>query len=233
MARKVKEEDYALRRNEILDTARHLVYTKGYDQMSIQDILDALKISKGAFYHYFDSKTNLLEALIERMVDEAERTITPILHDPNLSALEKLQRYFSTGVQWKASQKEFVLAIMPVWYSDNNAIIREKMITKTVKQILPSFAQVIRQGVQEGSLSTDYPEQAIEICFYVLTNLGNRFAETIWAYHQDGNESDQVGRLQSLEQHVAAYTNALERILGAQAGSIKLMDSDAIQVWVN
>ena len=63
MARKVKEEDYASRRNEILDAARTLVYTKGYEQMSIQDILDALKISKGAFYHYFDSKPALLEAL--------------------------------------------------------------------------------------------------------------------------------------------------------------------------
>jgi len=53
MPRVIKEEDYAARRNGILDAARQLVYTKGYEQMSIQDILDALKISKGAFYHYF------------------------------------------------------------------------------------------------------------------------------------------------------------------------------------
>ena len=57
MPRVVKEEDYAARRNEILDVARQLVYTKGYEQMSIQDILDALKISKGAFYHYFELET--------------------------------------------------------------------------------------------------------------------------------------------------------------------------------
>ena len=55
MSRIVKEEEYTLRRNDILDTARRLVYTKGYEQMTIQDILDALQISKGAFYHYFDS----------------------------------------------------------------------------------------------------------------------------------------------------------------------------------
>lgn len=66
MPRVVKEEDYAARRNEILDVARRLVYTKGYEQMSIQDILDALKISKGAFYHYFDSET-----IIIRWVDRA------------------------------------------------------------------------------------------------------------------------------------------------------------------
>ena len=65
MPRIVKE--HAVRRNEILDLAQQLVYTKGYEQMTIQDILDGLQISKGAFYHYFDSKHAVLEAVVERM----------------------------------------------------------------------------------------------------------------------------------------------------------------------
>ena len=67
MARIVKKEAYAARRNEILDATRRLVYTKGYEQMSVQDILDALQISKGAFYHYFGSKGEALDSLIERI----------------------------------------------------------------------------------------------------------------------------------------------------------------------
>jgi len=55
---------------EILDVAQRLVNTKGYEQMTIQDLLDELQISKGAFYHYFGSKQALLEAIIERIVDE-------------------------------------------------------------------------------------------------------------------------------------------------------------------
>jgi AcrR family transcriptional regulator len=60
MARIVKEEEYLARRNEILDASLRLVYSKGYDKMTIQDILDQLHISKGAFYHYFDSKVAVL-----------------------------------------------------------------------------------------------------------------------------------------------------------------------------
>ena len=67
MARIVKEEVYAEKRNAILDVAQRLIYTKGYEQMTIQDMLDDLQISKGAFYHYFDSKQAVLEALVERM----------------------------------------------------------------------------------------------------------------------------------------------------------------------
>jgi AcrR family transcriptional regulator len=229
MARIVKEEDYSARRNEILDVARQLVYTQGYEQMSIQDILDALKISKGAFYHYFDSKPALLEALIERMVDEAEQTISPILQDPNLSALEKIQRYFSTAVQWKTAQKDFLLALLHVWYSDDNAITRQKMVTKTLKRFTPSFTRVI----QEGKLATSYPEDATEISLHVLNGLGDKFGEVILANETGTCDSNQDDRLHSMEKAVAAYTDALERILGAPTGSMQLMDTESIRLWID
>src|SRR5215468_5283073 len=71
----------AVRRTEILDAAQYLITTKGYEQMTIQDILDRLQISKGAFYHYFDSKQALLEAIIERMQHEVAQILLPIVHD--------------------------------------------------------------------------------------------------------------------------------------------------------
>ena len=67
MARILKEEEYNAKRNKILDFAQGLVYSRGYAHMTIQDILDGLKISRGALYHYFDSKDALLEALVDRM----------------------------------------------------------------------------------------------------------------------------------------------------------------------
>jgi len=124
MPRIVKEDDYAARRNEILDVARKLVYTKGFEQMSIQDIMDALKISKGAFYHYFDSKQALLDGLIDRMLDEGERVLRPIVEAKDLSAIEKLRCYFDTAGRWKVAQKSFMLDLFRVWHADANAIMK-------------------------------------------------------------------------------------------------------------
>src|SRR6266496_2190143 len=118
MARTVNEKEYALKRNQILDVTQRLVYTKGYEQMAIQDILDELQISKGAFYHYFDSKPALLEALIERMQQEALRLLNPIVEDPHLPALEKLQRFFDTAVQWKTARKALMIELTRVGYAD-------------------------------------------------------------------------------------------------------------------
>src|SRR6516164_9739279 len=127
MARIVKEEEYAEKRNAILDVAQRFIYARGYEQMTIQDILDNLQISKGAFYHYFDSKQALLEALIERMLDQGIQLILPIVQDPHLPALEKLQSYFATIARWRTAQKTFFLSLLRVWYLDDNAIVRQKL----------------------------------------------------------------------------------------------------------
>src|SRR6266581_7843899 len=112
MARVVKEKAHAVKRNKILEAAQRLVYTKGYEQMTIQDILDFLQISSGAFYHYFDSKPALLFALVERIGNQVVHLVLPIVHDPTLGALDKLQRFFATLDHEKLAHKEFVLAYL-------------------------------------------------------------------------------------------------------------------------
>ena len=107
MTRIVKEKEYAVRRNAILDVAQLLVYTKGYEQMTIQDILDDLKISKGAFYHYFDSKQALLEPLLERMQQELEPLLIVLGQDSSLPALQKLQRFFAYSIAIKPHRRHF------------------------------------------------------------------------------------------------------------------------------
>ena len=157
MARIIKEEEYAVRRNQILDTAQKLVYTIGYEQMTIQDILNDLSISKGAFYHYFDSKQALLEGLVERLLDEAVNGLFPILKDPDLPALEKFQRFFAASSRWKTDHKEYLLAFTRMWYADENALIRQKVQPALIQQMNPLFTEVINQGIREGVMSTPLP----------------------------------------------------------------------------
>src|ERR1051326_1671464 len=79
MARTAKAAAQVVRREAFVDAALRLVQEKGYEQMSVQDVLDALDASKGAFYHYFDSKRSLLLAIVERMTDQAMATLAPLL----------------------------------------------------------------------------------------------------------------------------------------------------------
>jgi AcrR family transcriptional regulator len=235
MPRLMKEEEYTARRNEILNVAQRLVYTRGYEQMSIQQILDELHISKGAFYHYFCSKHDLLEALVERILAETVEVLNPVVHDPTLPALGKLQRYIDTAARWKAARKAYLLALLPVWYDDGNAIVREKVFATSRKVIAPMLAEIFRQGNQEGSLNTPYPDQAAELFMYFLQGIGDTLIEPLLAQAQPGADDRSTepngADLGSIEQAVAAYTDAIERVLGAPAGSVQLIDAGVLAEW--
>ena len=227
MARIVKEEEYTARRNEILDAALQLVYSKGYEKMTIQDILDQLHMSKGAFYHYFDSKVAVLEAVIERMATEQVKPIfLSIVEDPKLPALEKLHQYFYMSTSWKTSNKAFLMDLMQVWYSDENALTRQKMLATTVENMGPFFTEIIKQGVREGTFSTPYPEVASEVTINLIHDLAYASGQMLmW------EEVKQSENLRQVETLYAAYSDALERVLGAPKGSIQFMAAEALKVW--
>ncbi len=197
LARTLKHDEHTAKRNEILDAALQLVYSKGYGKMTIQDILERLQISKGAFYHYFDSKAAVLEAVVERMVTEqVEPQIMAIVKDPHLTALEKLQGYIDTSVRWKTAEKALVMELVRVWYSDENALARQKMFMLMVEHVTPWFNEIIRQGVREGTFTTPYPEYASQVNIGMIQSLGDKFAYMLLA---DEKERDIHGLEQAKE----------------------------------
>ncbi|MFZ2097991.1 MAG: TetR/AcrR family transcriptional regulator [Anaerolineales bacterium] len=225
MARMVNPEEYEMRQNEILDAAQRLVYTKGYGQLSIQDILAELQISKGAFYHYFDSKQVLLEALIERMAKQVIQLLTPIIQDETLPAPEKLHRVFDTASRWKTDRKEVLLTLTKVWYADENAVLRLKAQAAILPLIAPLLTDIVRQGVREGVFHTAFADQISGIIFLLLQSFGDTLVTLIIQPHV-GTET--VPRLEALS---ASHQDAMERILGAEPGSLPLFDTAILREW--
>jgi TetR/AcrR family transcriptional repressor of nem operon len=224
--RTVNEQEHASKRNEILDAARRLIYTKGYEQMTIRDLLDELQISKGAFYHYYDSKQALLEGLIEQMQEEGERMFRGIAEDASLPTLAKLQAFFDASGRWKTARKDYLLALVRGWYADENALVRQKIEASMLRHVMPYMTRVIATGHTEGVLATPFPEQASAMVFDLLLGLGERFARVILAPERDPDALPKMIRL------VEAYNDALERVVGAPAGSLHLMDVPTIQTWL-
>src|SRR5262249_2893957 len=145
MARTRDPVAHAVRRDAFLDSAQRLIQAKGYTQMSIQDVLDDLGASKGAFYHYFDSKAALLEGVVTRMVDVSTAAMAPVVADPGRSALEKFNAVFTGLATFKAERRELVLALMRVWLSDDNVFMREKFRRGVIARMTPLIASIIRQ----------------------------------------------------------------------------------------
>ncbi|MFN8441848.1 MAG: TetR/AcrR family transcriptional regulator [Caldilineaceae bacterium] len=211
------------RRNEILDATQQLVITKGYDRMTIQDVIDRLQISKGAFYHYFDSKQALLDALIERMQTEAIKVIQPIVDDPQLSALEKLHRLFDTAYRWKTARKGFLMAILRAWYVDENVIVRQKQTAAMMQITTPMMQTIIEQGVEQGIFQHPRSPMVGRVVMSLIVDQGEALAELLLSSEAKDDNDERV------EQIVAAYTDALERLLGLSSGTLNLIDVEALK----
>jgi AcrR family transcriptional regulator len=226
MVRIVKEKEFAAKRNEILNTAQRLVFVKGYENMSIQDILDELEISKGAFYHYFDSKQALLDGLVERLVNEIQQVLRPIIAAKELTAVEKLQRYFSAGGRWKTDRKPLMLKLLRVWYTDSNALVRQKQQAEGMKQIAPGLVEIVRQGIAEGVFTTTYPERVGGMLLGLSQGIADEMAELLLS------ENPPADALLRLEAIIGSYSEAMERVLGAPVGSLVLADIDMLKEWL-
>jgi AcrR family transcriptional regulator len=225
VARTVNATLHTIRRDAFLDVAQRLVQSKGYDAMSIQDVLNELEASKGAFYHYFDSKQALLEAVVDRFADGAMAGLAPVLGDPDLPALRKLEKVFAGIARWKADQKELVLAIMEVWNSDGNAIVREKLRRLTERIMVPLLSAVVKQGVDEGVFLVDSPDETATVLVALMEGFQQQ-ASDLFIARQAGTVTFEVVR-----RSVAANTEAFERILGIPKGSLTLTSESTLRFW--
>ena len=225
MPRTLDPVAHALRRDAFVDTAVRLIQTKGYEQMSIQDVLDELDTSRGAFYHYFDSKVALLEAVVERIVEVATAELAPVADDPDRSALQKLEGVFGGLARWKAERKELMLALMRVWLSDENAIMREKSRQLTAIRLAPVLAKIVRQGNAEGVFRTGSAEHAAGVLVSLVLG-ANEMASRLFVAFQAGAIS-----FENVERTLLAYVEAFERVLGLAPGSWPVDYTGILREW--
>lgn len=230
MARTVKPEQHAAKRAEILEAAQRLMFSKGFEQMAVQDILDEVKISRGAFHHYFASRGALLEAFIEQIRQETEKPLLPIINDPKLTAIEKFQGFFDTLDQLRAARSADVARIARVWYSDSNAVVRLRVTKAVIEQRAPLLNIIVRQGLQEGAFTTAYPDRTGYVIMTMLQGMGDIHAELLLQLDQTRDNDQHL--IEEIVAVHAAYMDAIERTLGAPAHAFYRADFATVQHWV-
>lgn len=145
----------------ILDVASRLFMEKGYEYTSIQDIIDNLGgLSKGAIYHHFRSKEDILIAVTDRMTEESNRMLEVIRDTPDISGKEKLKTIFKESILRPV--QEDIFSVAP--NLGNNSRLFHSMFRETMTVAAPDFIQpIIEQGIADGSIRTEYPEEMAEL----------------------------------------------------------------------
>ena len=199
MMRIVKEA--AERRNEILDVAERLFCTKGYDQTSTNDILSEIGIARGTLYYHFSSKEDMLDAMIDRILDEIVRRASRIALDESVPVLERMtQTILASNVDTKTGDM-----ILEQMHKPQNALMHAKMQERLLKQLIPLFTKLIEDGISQGLMQTADPEDTIEM----LLLYANTVFDDAIAY----SEADK-------KKKVLAFINNTEILLHMEKGSL-------------
>jgi len=231
-------KDYDVRLGEFLDAAQRLFMERGYEETPIAAIIDAVGVSKGAFYHYFSSKEDLLDAITERAAAQGLERIRVIADDPGLSALDKLNRVFAASLAFKAQNRGVIVTILKVMYDDKNLRLRKRMEDRSIEVNAPLIAGILAQGRDEGAFSLDYPEETAALVLRLGSAMVERIAAEAIALadgsgrgNGDGSRSQATARERVLAA-MRSYREAMNRILGATPGGIAFNEDEVVAILV-
>ncbi len=193
----------AERRAEIVKTARELFLTKDYDKTTMQDFMNHLGIAKGTIYHYFKSKEELLEAVVEDIVNQYIEEMNLLIRETSGNALQKIQALIAAG-----SKAEAPVALEKLHERGNEAM-HTRLLVATLMKLAPMYAKFIQQGCEEGIFRTLFPLECAEFLLTAvqfLTDMG------ICPWKQE-----------DLIRRTRAFPTLIEQLLQAPPGSFKFM----------
>lgn len=151
----------------ILDVSTRLFSEKGYDDTSLQDIINETKLSKGAIYHHFSSKEDILKAIFHRLGNENAEIFAKIRDDNRLRGIEKLRKIFQTAVFH--SNQSVLLTVSPCLL--NNPRFLAMQIEQIYELIAPQFVEpILAEGIKDGSINIENPHEIAE-AIMILTNV--------------------------------------------------------------
>ena len=221
MARITKE--YHIRKNELLDTAQELFFAQGYEQTTVETIIQKVGVSKGTFYYYFKSKEDLLDKLVKRMTDKIQIEIKKIVKKTDLDAISKLEKAYSVAGNIKLENIHLIKMMLKILYEDDNLILRYKVYKRNVELIVPEFAKIIEQGVKEKIFNTPYPYETARLFFELGSILGDTMSKFLLELDEKPENMDKM--LKDIE----VYEDAIERILGAKKGTISIVNREILE----
>ncbi len=151
--------------NLILDVAFQLFMEKGYERTSIQDIINQLGgLSKGAIYHHFKSKEDILVAVTNRMTEESNKMLGYIQDCTGLTGKEKLKKIFKESILRPVQDDIFTVAPD----LSHNSRLLYSIFQETIDEAAPNYIlPIIEEGILDGSIQTDCPAELAELIIMV------------------------------------------------------------------
>lgn len=189
------------RKNEILDAAERLFRAKGFDNTSTGDILSEVRIARGTLYYHFQSKEEIMDAVIERMLGQMLARAKELVRQKEIPVLQRL----TLAIRAMQINEDWGDALMEQIHKPQNALMHQKIQERLLAGMNPLLTELIEEGVTKGICHTDYPAEVVEMTFLYVNTAFDNFS---------------VLSKEERQRKIAAFIYNLERLLQMEQGSL-------------
>lgn len=211
-----------LKRSSILQAAEMLFFERGYDRTSVQDILDALSLSKGGFYHHFPSKEAVLEEICANRTAQRLDRLGVELYAARLRPLDRLNLILRAVNLLERDDPRFIALTVKICYLDRDVRIRDRMRQLVLARLSPRMDEVLREGMDAGDFFVRHPGQMGWMALNLASDADDEACHLLAA--DAGNPECVIGIADTLN----AARDAIETLLGAPFGSVTLFEPDRL-----
>ena len=184
----------AERKQELLQIAYELFLSKGYESVSVDEIIAKAGIAKGTYYYYFKSKEETLEEVIDMMIAGEEAKAKAILEMPILVP----QKIVGIISSFRPDQPE--QGIVTTLNQKENLLMHERVNVKVIEKAVPLLSRAAMEGIEQGIINCDYVEERVRI----LLILSNQIFD------------EGIADMSTL----VVYIDIVEKLLGAKKGTM-------------
>ncbi len=163
--RKTKLRDE--RRDELIDVAERLFLERGYEETAVSDIVKAMNVAQGTFYYHFKSKTEILEAIVEKTVAELEGDLKRIIANSSTDAVTKLKQVFRGLFRLNESYR----GILEFVHRDSNVLLHHKLTRLAIARSSQLVSELLAAGIAEGRFKVRHVPETSEILVAIMVHV--------------------------------------------------------------
>ncbi len=154
-------------RQHILETGQRIIVGKGFASVGLNEILTAAGVPKGSFYHYFESKEQYGQALLQEYFDRYLADLDGVFAMEAASAHERLMRYWQRWLdkqQAECAEQKCLVVKLGGEVADLSDAMRITLRDGT-DQIIDRIARIIEAGVADQSMPPLDPKAAAQTLY--------------------------------------------------------------------
>ena len=185
------------RKRELLTIAYDMFITRGYENTSVDEIIEKAQIAKGTFYYHFQSKEQILEDVIEMMID-SEVDMAKQIIGMDISIPQKI-----VGILTSLKPADSEQPIKDALFHPENVLMHDKVRKKLIEVLIPLLSEVVKEGVNAGIFSCDNIPERVRMLL-IISN--GTFNERTFS-----------------ERDISVFIDMSEKLLGADKGTMSFI----------